>query len=137
VSKQSRAAEGFTLIEALIALVLVGIALLLDLGLQAQSRELDAQLVTEADLLRRAEAVLESVRAGAHPLTSGAVDPTLAWPTVADPQLSMILLVDVTDVAGLCRVQVRGQTRGQRAASRRLHDVELETLIWRPGSPCR
>ncbi len=132
--KKSRAAEGFTLVEALIALMLVGIALMLDLGLQAQSREIDVQLAAEADLLRRAEAVIESVRAGAHPLRSGAVDPILAWPTVADPQLSMILLVDATDVSGLCRVLVRGQTRGPRA---RLHDVELETLIWQPGTPCR
>ena len=107
---------------------------MLDLGLQAQSREIDERLAVEAELLRRAEAAIESVRVGVHPLRSGAVDPALAWPTAAAPELAMILLVDTTDVSGLCRVTVRGQMRGRRG---RLHDVELETLIWRAGSPCQ
>jgi prepilin-type N-terminal cleavage/methylation domain-containing protein len=129
-----RGSAGFTLIEALVALVLVGVAILLDLGLQMQSREIDARLAAEAELLRRAEAVLESVRAGVHPLTSGPVDGTLAWPDPADPALAMILLVERTDVAGLCHLVVRGQSREPRG---RPHDVELETLLWRPGSLCR
>jgi prepilin-type N-terminal cleavage/methylation domain-containing protein len=126
--------DGFSLVEALIALVLVGVALMLDLGLQAQSREIEDRLAVEADLLRRAEAVIESVRAGEHPLRSGAVDPVLAWPTAAAPELAMIVLVDRTEVSGLCRVTVRGQMRGKRG---RAHDVVLETLIWRAGSPCQ
>jgi len=129
-----RANGGFSLVEALVALALVGLGLMLDLGLQAQSREIDARLAVEAELLRRAEAVIESVRVGVHPLHSGAVEPQLAWPTVPDPQLSMILLVDTTDVSSLCRVTVHGQMRGRRG---RLHDVSLETLIWQPGSPCQ
>ena len=125
--------HGFSLIEALIALVLVGIALMLDLGLQAQSREIEDHLAVEAELLRRAEAAIESMRAGEHPLISGAIDPVRAWPSAAAPELAMIVVVDATEVAGLCRVTVRGQMRGRRG---RPHDVELETLIWRAGSPC-
>jgi prepilin-type N-terminal cleavage/methylation domain-containing protein len=127
-------ARGFSLIEALIALVLVGIALMLDLGLQAQSREIEDRLAVEAELLRRAEAVIESVRAGEHPLRSGAIDPARAWPNPAPPELAMIVVVDRTEVSGLCRVTVRGQMRGKRD---RPHDVELETLIWRAGAPCQ
>jgi prepilin-type N-terminal cleavage/methylation domain-containing protein len=125
--------NGFTLLEALIALALVGMALLLDLGLQAQSRELEGRLAVEDDLLRRAEAAIESVRSGVHPLRTGPVDPDLAWPTTADPALSMILVVDPSGVAGLCRLTVHGRNRGLRG---RLHDVELETLIWQQGSMC-
>jgi prepilin-type N-terminal cleavage/methylation domain-containing protein len=126
-------ADGFSLVEALVALVLVGIALMLDLGLQAQSREIEDRLAVEAELVRRAESVIESVRAGRHPMRSGAVDPELGWPSAADPDLAMILLVDPTEVSGVCRVTVRGQMRGQRG---RPHDIELETMIWRAGSPC-
>jgi Tfp pilus assembly protein PilV len=127
-------ASGFSLIEALIALMLVGIALLLDLGLQAQSREIEDRLAVEAELLRRAEAAIESVRAGEHPMRSGAIDPAQAWPSAAAPELAMIMVVDGTEVPGLCRVTVRGQMRGKRG---RPHDVELETLIWRAGWPCQ
>jgi Tfp pilus assembly protein PilV len=125
--------SGFTLLEALFALVLVGMALMLDLGLQARSRQLDLEVAAEADLLRRAQAAIESVRAGVHPLATGAVDAALAWPLPADPRLSMVMVVDPTDAAGLCRVVVRGQTRSGRG---RRHDVELETFVWQAGSPC-
>ncbi|HVR28475.1 MAG TPA: hypothetical protein VMS86_02980 [Thermoanaerobaculia bacterium] len=115
------------------ALALVGLALMLDLGLQAQSRELEARVAAEADLVRRAEAVIESVRAGVHPLETGPVDADLAWPAPADPRLRMVLVVGGSEVAGVCRLVVRGQTRSRRE---RPHGVELETLVWRPGSPC-
>lgn len=128
-----RSGEGWSLLEALVALALVGIALMLDLGLQAQSREIDVRLAAEAEILRRAEAVVESVRAGWHPLKSGAVDPALAWPSPADPSLSMILMVESTEVTSLCRVTVRGQMRARRGPP---HDVALTTLIWQPGAPC-
>jgi type II secretory pathway pseudopilin PulG len=129
-----RSSGGWSLVEALVALALVGIALMLDLGLQAQSREIDARLAAEAEILRRAEAVIESVRAGWHPLRSGAVDPSFAWPLPGDPDLSMILMVDKTEVTSLCRVTVRGQMGARRGPP---HDVQLSTLIWQPGSPCR
>jgi hypothetical protein len=131
VSRSS--SEGWTLVEALVALALLGLGLMLDLGLQARSRELDTRLAAEADLVRRAEAVVESLRAGVHPLRSGAVDPTLAWPSAPDGDLAMILLVDTTEVPSLCRVTVRGQVRARRGPP---HDVELVTSIWQPGSPC-
>jgi hypothetical protein len=137
-------APGFTLLEALLALALVGVALLLDLGLQAQARAIEARLAIEADLLRRAEAVVESVRAGAHPLASGPVDGALAWPVSADPALRMSLLVEPTEVPGLCRVEVRGSMPWrvgsplpQGAGEGAVHDVRVDTLIWRPGASCR
>jgi prepilin-type N-terminal cleavage/methylation domain-containing protein len=126
--------DGFSLIEALVALVLVGIALLLDLGLQAQSRDIAARLAVEAELVRRAEAVIESMRAGEHPMVSGPVDPGVGWPNAGDPRLTMMLLVEPTDVPSLCRVVVRGVMLGSRG---RPHTIELETLIWRVGALCQ
>jgi hypothetical protein len=138
-------ARGFTLLEAVLALALVGAALLLDLGLQAQARALEARLAAEADLLRRAEALLESVRAGVHPLRSGPALGQLAWPAAADPELEMTLVVEPTELAGLCRVAVEGrlplERRGAprpfaRAGGSAEHDVALDTLVWQPGAPC-
>jgi len=121
-----------------VALALIGVALALDLGLQAQARQLDGRLAAEAELLRRAEAAIASVRAGVHPLRSGPVVADLAWPSPPEPELSMILLVDATDVAGLCRVTVRGNSRETRGAwARGPHDLQLEVLLWQPGSTCR
>jgi hypothetical protein len=94
---------------------------------------MEARVAAEADLLRRAEAAIASVRAGVHPLATGPVDADLAWPRGADPSLSMILVVDAAGPPGLCRVIVHGQARSVRG---RPHDVELDTLIWQPGSPC-
>jgi prepilin-type N-terminal cleavage/methylation domain-containing protein len=105
------AGDGFTLVEAVVALALVGVALLLDLGLQARVRQIEARVAAEADLLRRAEAAIESVRSGIHPLATGPVEGDLAWPSPAEPTLAMILVVDPTDAPGLCRVKLHGQSR--------------------------
>ena len=72
--------SGFTLVEALVALTIVGGALLLEVGAQWQSRAALDGLAIESALLASAEATVESVRAGALPLTSGPVDPMLALP---------------------------------------------------------
>jgi hypothetical protein len=66
-------------------------------------------------------------------MRSGPVVTERAWPSAADPALAMILMVDSTEVPGLCRVTVRGHMPGPRG---RPHDVELETMIWRAASPC-
>ena len=125
---------GFTLLEALLALTLVGLALMLDLGLRAQSREIEARAAAEADLLRRAGAVIESVRAGLHPLRTGPVDASRAWPWPAGPGVGMVLRVGATETAGVCRLVVWGHAAALRGPP---HEVELATMVWQPGSPCR
>lgn len=124
---------GFTLVEALVALALVGVALLFDLGLQLQARAAREALEREADLLRRVEAVLESVRAGVHPLRRGAVDPALAWPSLPERDVVAVLEAEPSGLDGLCRVRVRATATGPRG---RPHQVSLETLIWRREAPC-
>ena len=58
--------SGFTLVEALVALMIVGLALLLEVGAQWQSRAALDGLAVESALLKSAEATVESVRAGAR-----------------------------------------------------------------------
>ena len=126
--------RGFTLIEALVALSILGMALLFEMGAQWQTRELRLGLEAESELLVRAESAVESIRAGVHPLASGPVDALLAWPLVeVDPSVTLILDADSTDVVGLCRLRILGRSIGSRG---RRHSLTLETLVWRPGATC-
>lgn len=126
--------RGFTLIEALLALSILGMALLFEMSAQWQTRELLLGLEAESELLARAEAAVESIRAGVHPLVSGPVDSLLAWPVVeVDPSIALVLDVDSSDVAGLCRLRILGQSIGNRG---RRHSLTLETLVWQPGATC-
>ena len=126
--------SGFTLVEAVVALAILGLALLLELGAQWQSRAALEGLASEASLLRHAESTVESVRAGLVPLTSGPVDPFLA---IAGGDIgsgeSLALEVESTPVEGVCLLTVQASSRGGRARPR---SVVLETQIWRPGARC-
>ncbi len=127
--------SGFTLIEALVALMIVGGALLLEVGAQWQSREVLHRLAIESALLASAQATVESVRAGVLPLKSGPVDPMLASPIDAlEGGEELTLEVGTSVVAGLCRLTVRGRIRDRRGRS---HSIELKTQVWRPGASCR
>ena len=127
--------SGFTLVEALVALTIVGGALLLEVGAQWQSRAALDGLAIESALLASAEATVESVRAGALPLTSGPVDPMLALPGGAlEVGEELTVEVGTSVVAGLCRLTVKGRAVDRRG---RLHSIELQTQVWRPGASCR
>ncbi len=127
--------SGFTLVEALLALMIVGMALLLELGAQWQSQAALDGLAIESALLKSAEATVESVRAGALPLTSGPVDPMLALPSGAlEVGEELTMEVGTSVVEGLCRLTVRGRARDRLGRS---HSIELHTQVWRPGASCR
>jgi len=127
--------SGFTLIEALVALMIVGLALLLEVGSQSQRRVALDGLAIESALLKSAEATVESVRAGVIPLTSGPVDAMFALPSGAlEVGEELSLQVGASGVAGLCRLSVQGRARDRRG---RLHSIELQTQVWRSGATCR
>jgi len=129
------AERGFTLLEVLVALTIVGIALLLGGGIHWRVQAIGRGLEVEAELLRRAQGVVESVRAGVHPLATGPVNAELAWVgSVGGEMQSMNLVVEPAELAGLCQVRVHGRSRGKRSG---WHDVNLETLVWRPGASCK
>ena len=118
----SRAARGFTLVETLVALVLLTLTLLLGLGLVLQHPRIVRRLDAHRDALHAMEATLEALRAGALPLHSQDLPPVGAR--------RMALSVEAVpegNPPGLYRVVVRvgyqvdGQDRERR----------VETLIWR------
>lgn len=120
---------GFLLVEALVALFVIALVLLLEMGLQGRSRIVRARLAAEIELVAQAEATIESVRAGIHPLVSGPVDSLLVWPRTSSLS-TFVLEVEPTRTEGVCNLVLSG-------ASSDGHDVRLETHVWRQGSPCQ
>src|SRR5687768_13775057 len=115
--------RGSILVESLVALVLLGVALLMGLpllfGQPGAVRRLDAQRVALGAL----DSTLEAVRTGALPLQSarygaGTPDDPVVWVEV-EPQ---------SGSAGLYRVTLRAIYRVQNQTLER----QVETLVWRP-----
>lgn len=119
-------ARGFSLLEAMVALVLIGIAILIATSfLDTQARSA-ARVRAQQVLLRQIESTMEGVRAGVIPLSTRTVasfDPSLE---VLDLRTSMV--VRTVGPPGLYQVEVTatGTVRG-RPVSR-----SLTTRVWRP-----
>ncbi|HEX3128707.1 MAG TPA: prepilin-type N-terminal cleavage/methylation domain-containing protein [Thermoanaerobaculia bacterium] len=118
-----RLTSGFSLVESLIALLVLSVALLMGLPLIQQQpgivKRLDAQHVA----LREIESTVEAMRSGVMPLQSIHLAPSPGQPS---------LWVDVqpeTDApAGLYHVTVRALWRIQGKD----FEKKVETLIWSP-----
>jgi prepilin-type N-terminal cleavage/methylation domain-containing protein len=121
--------SGFSLLEALIALVLLGVALLLGMELLLQNPRVVRRLDGERQAFRAMESTLEAVRAGAIPLTNadlGRFSTAVGSPAPKDLAISM--QVDPTEVPSLFQVTLRATyTADQRKVQK-----ELQTMIWSP-----
>jgi prepilin-type N-terminal cleavage/methylation domain-containing protein len=126
---QHRAAAGFSLLECLIALLLVGFAILMATALLNTMTTTAARLAAQQELLRNVETVLAGVRAGALPLSSGpiAVDPGMSSAPVSD--LRLALDVEPGSLPDLYQVTVHA--RCSFLQNRPLHR-SVTTLVWRP-----
>lgn len=115
--------RGSILVESLVALVLLGVALLMGLpllfGQPGAVRRLDAQRVALGAL----DSTLEALRTGVLPLQparygAGTPDDPAVW-VVVEPELRP---------AGLYRVTLRAVYRVRD----RTFERQVETLVWRP-----
>jgi len=117
---------GFTLLECVIAVAIVGFAILVAAtALSAQARSAD-RLKARQQLLRSAEATLERVRAGALPLASASCDTAAELESEADP-IRSTLQVRQLETPGLYEVTAHA------ARTVRGHSIEvtLQTMVWR------
>lgn len=120
--------SGFSLLEVLVALAILGVALLMGMSLLLQAPRVQRRLDARRDAMLAAESTLELIRAGAVPLLAGRIDA----PAAAGVELpsGTALWLDVVPVspAGLyeVKVEVRYVVQGQ------VRDVDLETMVWRP-----
>ena len=114
-----RAERGFSLIEVLVALALVGAILLLTSGFYWQQVKIEQRLAAQ----RRADAALlaayELLRAGALPLAPGKLDD----PTGAGVELTAELTP--TDLPGLTQLELAARFEIQGGSFRRTLDAML------------
>ena len=121
-------ARGFSLVEAIAALAIFGLAVIvassfLDVQMSA-ARRLEAR----ADLVRAAETLLESVRGGVMPLTSGDVDLSDEFQPMSSIRVRTTLRVTPRPLPDLYEVQVeaRAMVRSEEMV------VSISTMVWRP-----
>lgn len=119
-----RLTSGFSLVESLIALLVLSIALLMGLPLIQQQpgivKRLDAQHVA----LREIESTIEAMRSGVMPLQS------IHLPaSPGQPSLWVNVQPKADAPAGLYHVTVRALWKIQG----RDFEKKVETLIWSPG----
>jgi prepilin-type N-terminal cleavage/methylation domain-containing protein len=113
--------QGFSLVESLVALLVVSIALLLGLPLIQQQPGVLRRLDAQRSALRELDSTLEALRSGAIPLEpmhlGGGPNQPVLWVTP-----------EPTEPTGLYKVTLRAawQVRGKT------YEKRVETLVWRP-----
>jgi prepilin-type N-terminal cleavage/methylation domain-containing protein len=125
MSRQS----GFALIEVLIALVLVGTALLMGMGLVLQNPRIVRRMDGEQQAFRALESTLEAVRAGGIPLQTADLEGfATAVGNPAPKDLAIRMEVESADVPGMFQVTLSARY----TVERRQHEKSLQTLVWSP-----
>jgi prepilin-type N-terminal cleavage/methylation domain-containing protein len=131
--------SGFTLIEALVALTILGVALLLGMQLLIQTPRIIRRIDAERQAFRALEATLEGVRAGSVSLvnqrlecfhTAAGTDAPCPDPDNDlddDDYLEVLMLVEPTDLPRLHHVTLTARYPVRKVEQKK----QLETLVWR------
>lgn len=135
--RSPRPKHGFSLVEALIALLILEMALLMGLALLLEQPRIVRRLDRQRQTLRSLEATLELVRGGAIPLETGPVRTWLDLGGVPPPEGTAVWLkVEPASLPsspappGLFHVTVRARW----IAAGGLRTREVETLVWSPDA---
>ena len=116
---------GFTLLEAVIAIALIGTAIVISSAFLNTLIVSADRLALQTGLLHEVESASEMMRAGLIPLETGILQTTGG---AAPEGLVLTAIVEPRDVPGLYSVTLRAECpfRGQRISR------TLVTAIWRP-----
>jgi prepilin-type N-terminal cleavage/methylation domain-containing protein len=116
--------RGFTLIEAIATVALIGLTVLAASSMTAVHPVATDRLEAQREMLRVLDAVLEGVRSGEIPAVSGPVES----PIPVRQRLSIELEARESDVPGLLQVAAtaRCAVRGRKMTR------SLCTAMWRP-----
>lgn len=120
--------RGFSLLEAVAALALFGMAIVVAAGFLDAHMSAARRLEARDDLVRAAEIVLESLRGEALPLTGGAIDLSDQFPGRASAQVSTRVQVTPRNLTGLYEIRVEARTviRSEEMV------VTVTTQMWKP-----
>ena len=126
--KRSDDSGGFSLIEALAALTIFGMAIVVAAGFLDVQMSAARRLEARSDLVRAAETVLESIRGGTLPLSSGDVDLTDEFLPLSRIRVRTRVGVTSRNPQGLFTVRVEAR------ATVRTEDmvVTITSQVWRP-----
>jgi type II secretory pathway pseudopilin PulG len=123
-----RPAAGFSLLEAVAALAIVGMALVVAAHAMSAYAVTIQRSEVRQRLLWAAENAVESVRGGEIPLATGRVELDRDLGPPDSSGVYLFLEVRQCDQPGLFNVEVRAWTR----LPARREEVELSTMVWRP-----
>lgn len=120
---------GYSLVEAIAALTIFGIAILVAAGFLDAQMSASRRLEARTDLVRAAETVLESVRGGVLPLETATIDLGDEFqPLSAITVTTTVEVSERTDLPDLFQVRVvaSAMVRAENMA------VSITTQVWRP-----
>jgi type II secretory pathway pseudopilin PulG len=119
---------GYSLIEAIAALTIFGFAIVVAAGFLDAHMSAARRLEARADLVRAAETLLEGVRGGLSPLTTGAIDLEDEFEPLSSIRVKTKVFVNERPLPGLyeVRVEARAMVRTEEMV------VSITTQVWRP-----
>ena len=126
--QRSNDCGGFSLIEAIAALTIFGMAIVVAAGFLDVQMSAARRLEARSDLVRAAETVLESLRGGTLPLVTGEVDLTDEFLPLSTIRVRTRVGVRSRNPQGLytVRVEARAMVRSEDMV------VTITTQVWRP-----
>lgn len=120
---------GVTLLEALIALLVLAVALFLAMGLIVRQPSAAKRLASSDEALRSIEAAIETIRSDSVPLQPRTLAAPSDYPLPLETEeLLLQLEIEPGDVEGLYQVAVEARYK----VGRQMHRRRVETMVWRP-----
>lgn len=118
--------QGFSLLECVVALALLGFALLTATSFLSVLSEATSRVQVHSEMLHELESVVELMRVGVLPLKTGTASFAAASDTCSD--LLVTAVVGDSEVPGLFRISLRAECRvGPDLVTR-----SLKSQVWRP-----
>jgi prepilin-type N-terminal cleavage/methylation domain-containing protein len=123
-----RPQRGFTLVEALAALGIFAMAVLVATAFLQAHVQAARRLEVRSVLVHATELTLEEIRAGFRPMVSANLDRGKEFGLAPGIALGTTIKVDSGGVADLYHVVVTSRT----AAAGEAMEISIETMVWRP-----
>lgn len=120
--------NGYSLLEALAAIAIVGMALLVSTNALQTHARVARRAEIQQEMLRSAEDALESVRGGEVPLDEGPVQLATEADGIRRRTVYTIVRVEALDIEGLYEVTARSRAHFIDEPM----ELELRTMVWRP-----
>lgn len=125
-----RRSDGFSLIEVLVALTLLGVALLLGMQLVLQNPRIVRRADAERQAFRAMESTMEAVRAGLIPLETAELEGFVtAVGSPAPKDLKILMEVSPAGSAGLYEVTLTARYSIYKTKYKK----QLHTMVWSPA----